>query len=37
MKGEFSIADDPYRKFQIPDNAAVYSADIVASGASLEN
>ena len=35
--GEFSIADDSYRKFQIPDNATVYSADIVASGASLDN
>ncbi len=35
--GEFEIADDSYRKFQIPDNATVYSADIVASGASLDN
>lgn len=35
--GEFSIADDSYRKFQIPDNVTVYSADIVASGASLDN
>ena len=35
--GEFAIADDSYRKFQIPDNATVYSADIVASGASLDN
>lgn len=35
--GEFEIADDSYRKFQIPNNATVYSADIVASGASLDN
>jgi len=35
--GKFSIADDSYRKFQIPDNTTVYSADIVASGASLDN
>ena len=35
--GEFTITDDSYRKFQIPDNATVYSADIVASGASLDN
>lgn len=35
--GEFTIADDSYRKFQIPDKATIYSADIVASGASLDN
>lgn len=35
--GEFLITDDSYRKFQIPDNATVYSADIVASGVSLDN
>jgi hypothetical protein len=35
--GEFSISDDSYRKFQIPENASIYSADIVASGASLDN
>lgn len=35
--GEFAIADDSYRKFQIPDDATIYSADIVASGASLDN
>ncbi len=35
--GEFEISDDSYRKFQIPDNATIYSADIVASGASLDN
>lgn len=35
--GEFAIADDSYRKFQIPDNATIYSADILASGASLDN
>ncbi|MDA3941172.1 MAG: hypothetical protein PF693_17990 [Spirochaetia bacterium] len=35
--GEFSISDDSYRKFQIPDDPTIYSADIVASGASLDN
>ena len=35
--GEFSISEDSYRKFQIPDNATIYSADIVASGVSLDN
>ncbi len=35
--GEFAIGDDSYRKFQMPGNATVYSADIVASGASLDN
>ena len=35
--GEFAIEDDSYRKFQIPNNTTVYSADIVASGASLDN
>lgn len=34
---EFVISDDAYRKFEVPDNATVYSADIVASGASLDN
>ena len=35
--GEFSISDDSYRKFQIPENPTIYSADIVASGASPDN
>ena len=35
--GEFSVSEDSYRKFQIPDNATIYSADIVASGVSLDN
>jgi len=35
--GVFSISEDSYRKFQIPDNATIYSADIVASGVSLDN
>ncbi len=34
---EFVISEDAYRKFEVPDNATVYSADIVASGASLDN
>ncbi len=33
----FVISEDTYRKFEVPDNATVYSADIVASGASLDN
>ena len=34
---EFVISEDTYRKFEVPDNATVYSADIVASGVSLDN
>lgn len=34
---QFTISEDTYRKFQIPDRATIYSADIVASGASLDN
>ncbi len=33
----FVISEDTYRKFEVPDEATVYSADIVASGASLDN
>ncbi len=34
---QFVISEDAYRKFEVPNNATVYSADIVASGASLDN
>lgn len=34
---EFVISEDTYRKFEVPDDATIYSADIVASGASLDN
>jgi hypothetical protein len=36
-EGRFEISDDYYRKFIVPDNATIYSADIVASGNSLDN
>ncbi|MDA3792208.1 MAG: hypothetical protein PF545_00920 [Elusimicrobia bacterium] len=36
-EGKFEISDDYYRKFIVPDNATIYSADIVASGNSLDN
>ncbi|KPK46182.1 MAG: hypothetical protein AMK74_01055 [Nitrospira bacterium SM23_35] len=36
-EGKFEISEDYYRKFIIPDNATVYTADIVASGVSLNN
>ncbi len=34
---QFVISEDAYRKFEVPNNATIYSADIVASGASLDN
>lgn len=36
-EGRFEISEDSYRKFIIPDQATVYTADIVASGLSLDN
>ena len=36
-EGKFEISEDYYRKFLVPDNATVYTADIVASGVSLNN
>ena len=36
-EGKYEVSDDSYRKFQVPDNATVYTADIVASGASINN
>ena len=36
-EGKFEISEDYYRKFLIPDNATIYTADIVASGISLNN
>jgi hypothetical protein len=36
-EGKFEISEDYYRKFIIPDNATVYTADIVASGVSLNH
>mgnify|MGYP007065675510 FL=1 len=38
LKGDrYEISEDYYRKFLVPDNATVYTADIVASGASIDN
>lgn len=36
-EGKFEISEDTYRKFVVPDNATIYTADIVASGVSLDN
>lgn len=36
-EGKFEISEDTYRKFVVPDEATVYTADIVASGVSIEN
>ncbi len=36
-EGKFEISEDQYRKFIIPDNATIYTADIVASGVSLNH
>jgi len=36
-KGRFEITEDQYRKFMIPNNATLYTADIVASGVSLNH
>lgn len=36
-EGKFEISEDYYRKFVVPDNATVYTADIVASGVSLNH
>jgi hypothetical protein len=36
-EGKFEISEDTYRKFLIPDQATIYTADIVASGVSLDN
>ncbi len=35
--GRFEVSDDSYRKFVVPENATVYTADIVASGVSIDN
>lgn len=35
--GRYKVSEDSYRKFVVPDNATVYTADIVASGVSIEN
>jgi hypothetical protein len=37
QEGKFEISEDFYRKFIIPDQATIYTADIVASGVSLDN
>lgn len=36
-EGQYEVSDDLYRKFLVPDNATVYTADIVASGVSINN
>jgi len=36
-EGRFEISEDTYRKFLVPDQATIYTADIVASGVSLDN
>lgn len=36
-KGKYEISEDYYRKFLIPDQATIYTADIVATGVSLHN
>ena len=36
-EGRFEVSDDSYRKFVVPENATVYTADIVASGVSIDN
>ncbi len=35
--GGFQISEDSYRKFIVPDKATIYTADIVASGVSLDH
>ena len=38
LKGDrYEISEDYYRKFLVPDHATVYTADIVASGVSIDN
>ncbi len=36
-EGRFEISEDYYRKFLVPNNATIYTADIVASGVSLDH
>jgi hypothetical protein len=36
-EGKFEISENYYRKFILPDEATVYTADIIASGGSLNN
>jgi hypothetical protein len=36
-EGRFDISEDYYRKFIMPDNVTIYTADIVASGVSLNH
>jgi hypothetical protein len=36
-EGKFEISEDTYRKFLIPDHATLYTADIVASGVSINH
>jgi hypothetical protein len=36
-EGKYEVSQDTYRKFLVPDRATVYTADIVASGVSLDN
>ena len=36
-EGKFEVSEDQYRKFILPDNATIYTADIVASGISLNH
>jgi hypothetical protein len=36
-EGKFEISEDYYRKFIMPDNPTIYTADIVASGVSLNH
>lgn len=36
-EGRYEISEDFYRKFLVPDEATVYTADIVASGVSLDH
>ncbi|NOY07581.1 MAG: hypothetical protein GXP33_01925 [Spirochaetes bacterium] len=36
-EGKFEVSEDQYRKFVLPDNATIYTADIVASGISLDH
>ncbi|OIO27467.1 MAG: hypothetical protein COS94_05745 [Candidatus Hydrogenedentes bacterium CG07_land_8_20_14_0_80_42_17] len=37
QNGKYETSDNSYRKFQIPQNATIYTADIVASGISLND
>ncbi len=36
-EGRYEVSEDSYRKFVVPDNATVYTADIVASGVSIDS